>query len=352
MENCLVPRVRAELEKAVRCAKTIDERNRLCCILSYDKGKTVQEISAILWLDFNTVYKYIRDYQQNNKMKNDPRGGSPSKLSSPQEEDLKDHLKQRVYLYVKDIIAHIQQRYQVVYTRSGLTKWLKKQGFCYKKPATIPGKLCPQQQEEFIGKYKELRDNLAEDEEIFFVDSVHPAHQSQAVSGWILKGEQKHLQTTAKQHRVHYTGALALGKGEERHRIVYSQSATVNQETTIDFFKTLEEKTPGRVIHVICDNAMYFKGKKVKDYLSTSRIKLHHLPPYSPNLNPIERLWKIMRESVYYNKYYQDFNSFCGAIEQFFSEKIDQLSQKIKNRINDNFQCFKPNIISLVELVV
>lgn len=38
------------------------------------------------------------------------------------------------------------------------------------------------------------------------------------------------------------------------------------------------------------------KIKKLEEYLKTSKIQVHYLPPYSPNLNPIERLWKVMRE--------------------------------------------------------
>ncbi|WP_408633529.1 transposase [Parachlamydia acanthamoebae] len=46
----------------------------------------------------------------------------------------------------------------------------------------------------------------------------------------------------------------------------------------------------------MCDNGRSNKNKKVEEYLKTSKIKIHYLPPYSPNLNPIERLWKVLRQ--------------------------------------------------------
>ncbi|KIA76087.1 hypothetical protein DB43_AV00010 [Parachlamydia acanthamoebae] len=49
-------------------------------------------------------------------------------------------------------------------------------------------------------------------------------------------------------------------------------------------------------MHIICDNGRSNKNKKVEEYLKTSKIKIHYLPPYSPNLNPIERLWKVLRQ--------------------------------------------------------
>ena len=49
-------------------------------------------------------------------------------------------------------------------------------------------------------------------------------------------------------------------------------------------------------IHLIWDQAGYHICREVQEFLKTSRIKIHYLPPRSPNLNPIERLWKIMHE--------------------------------------------------------
>jgi hypothetical protein len=65
-------------------------------------------------------------------------------------------------------------------------------------------------QEAFIEKYEELKANLPEDHEIYFLGAVHPEFQSQSVYGWIKKGEVKTLPTTNKQYRLHFIGAIAL----------------------------------------------------------------------------------------------------------------------------------------------
>ncbi|QYF49086.1 DDE superfamily endonuclease [Candidatus Rhabdochlamydia oedothoracis] len=54
----------------------------------------------------------------------------------------------------------------------------------------------------------------------------------------------------------------------------------------------------------------------------SSRIKVHYLPPYSPNLNPIERLWKILKEKTVYNRYYETSVTFFQAIRGFFLEPV------------------------------
>ena len=71
-------------------------------------------------------------------------------------------------------------------------------------------------------------------------------------------------------------------------------------------------------ITVILDNARYYRSKVVAEYLQNSRIELMFLPPYSPNLNLIERFWKFFKKQVLYNQYYGTFRQFKSACE-FFS---------------------------------
>ncbi|WP_220017680.1 transposase [Candidatus Rhabdochlamydia oedothoracis] len=66
----------------------------------------------------------------------------------------------------------------------------------------------------------------------------------------------------------------------------------------------MEEKYPfAQRIVVICDNAAYYRSKIVANYLKTSRVEIKFLPPYSPDLNLIERLWRFMNKKVRNNRY-------------------------------------------------
>lgn len=96
-------------------------------------------------------------------------------------------------------------------------------------------------------------------------------------------------------------------------------------------------------MHIFCDNAGYYRNKAVTEYLQASKIKLHFLPPYSPNLNPIERLWKWMKEHVIYNTYYRGFQDFKAAVFLFFATitafAADSiLGQDIRRRVRDKFR--------------
>jgi transposase len=128
------------------------------------------------------------------------------------------------------------------------------------------------------------------------------------------------------------------------HNILVQEDKTLNAESMIRFFQKIEEAYPEkRKIHIFCDNAPYYRNKEVKQHLETSKISLHFLPPYSPNLNPIERLWKWMKERVIYNTYYEHFEDFKGAIFGFFAvlstvtvESV--LGQSLRSRVRDKFR--------------
>ena len=65
-------------------------------------------------------------------------------------------------------------------------------------------------------------------------------------------------------------------------------------------------------------NARYYRNRLVSEFLKTSKIQILFLPPYSPNLNLIERLWRPLKKIVLYNQYYEKFTDFRSAILNFF----------------------------------
>jgi len=144
-------------------------------------------------------------------------------------------------------------------------------------------------QTKFIQEYKQLKETLGAGEEIYFMDAVHPEYQSKAVCGWIKKCECKTLQTTGKPSRLHFARALSL----ERMQFVVNEYESVNGHAIIDFFKKLENESTATTFQVILDNTRAQKNKKLDKFLET-KIKGHDLPPYSPNLNSIKRLWKVL----------------------------------------------------------
>jgi transposase len=78
------------------------------------------------------------------------------------------------------------------------------------------------------------------------------------------------------------------------------------------------------------------RSKTVQEYLQTSRVELIFLPPYSPNLNLIERLWRFMKREILYGTYYLTFKEFKMACEKFFRE-LGSYEKKLRSLLTENF---------------
>lgn len=333
MERKLTRKQREELLASHRVERDGRVRDRIKAVLAYDDGYSYSEIAKILLLDDETIRRHVEDYFCKVKLKPE-NGGSNSLLNEKETLKLKEHLKETTYLYVKNICAYVKAVFGKSYSISGMRKWLHSQGFRYKKPHGVPAKANKEEQKKFISKYKRLKANTGGKEPIFFMDSVHPEHQTRLSYGWILKGERKEIAMTGRQYRLNLIGGICL----DGHKILYKQVEKVDGDSIAHFLLDLRKANPGRYkIHVILDRAGYHRDGRLKKLAKKLAIKLHYLPPYSPNLNPIERLWKIMHERVTNNKYYKTFSDFTEAILGFF-KTISRHKKLLRTRITDNFQ--------------
>ena len=150
-------------------------RDRIKAILLYDSGWTPQEIAEALLISDQAIREHVREYQESHKL-TPMSGGSEEKLSEEQSQKLAAHLEAYTYLYVKDITAYVETTFKVSYSVPGMTHWLKRHRFSYKKPAVVPGKANLEQQQAWLQEYEKLRLGLSEDETIGFIDGVHPTH--------------------------------------------------------------------------------------------------------------------------------------------------------------------------------
>jgi len=146
---------------------------------------------------------------------------------------------------------------------------------------------------------------------------VHPQHNTTCTKAWIKVGQEKTIKSNTGRQRININGAY----NPVTQDIIVQEEETINYEAIISLFKNIEKYYPDKnTIYAYADNAKYYRNKNVTAYLKTSRIKLIFLPPYSPNLNLIERLWKLMRKEVINNKYYEKYKEFREAIWEFFEE--------------------------------
>lgn len=118
-------------------------------------------------------------------------------------------------------------------------------------------------------------------------------------------------------------------------------SKTINAVSTVALLEQIEAAYPAaKKITVILDNARYYRSKVVAEYLKNSRIELNFLPPYSPNLNLIERFWKFFKKQVLYNQYYETFSQFKSACEGFF-DNLESYHKQLRSLLTENFEIIR-----------
>jgi transposase len=306
-------------------------RDRIKAVLLINEGYKYEQVAKILLIDDDTVRRHVQEYLDSEKLKANNKG-SESKLNHQQTNQLIEYLQNNTFMNVKPIIEYVKNRYGIKYSRSGMTVWLKQHKFTYKKPHPIPAKFNNQKQEEFIKLLTELK---SEGNPLYFLDATHPEHQSKLDYGWIYKGIDKAILTTASQKRVHILGALAYPSNE----LTMVEDETINSQTVISILEKLKfQHPPTAIINCVLDNAKYQKSIVIKEYITkNSNIRLHYLPAASPNLNLIERLWKFMHKHVTNNCYYEHFEGFRYSILSFL-RNLDNFKDDLKSLLTFKFQ--------------
>lgn len=134
---------------------------------------------------------------------------------------------------------------------------------------------------------------------------------------------------------------------------------TVTNDTYItavevcEMLRKVSAEYPGKAVHIVLDNARYQKCEAVRNLAAELGIILQYIPPYSPNLNLIERLWKFVKGELR-SKYYDNFSEFQNKIDAIIDSTAKENLPKVKKLINNKIQLFddmKPIAKNTLELV-
>ena len=319
------PDQRTRLTRQARTNKDAKTVKRILVVLALADGYRIQEVAKLFLLDEDTVTRWRNKYRKRRTATDwlaTVHKGGTNKLTQEQCHELGVYVDAELITDAAIVVQYIKAHYGQDYTVNGATKLLHRLGFVYKQTTLVPGKLSEAAQAVFAGEYQKLKAKLPDNEVILFGDGVHPSHNVHATKAWIKKGEQKKVPTNTGRKRLNINGVLDIEKMET----VVHFAETLNAQTTMELFDKIQATYPDkRRIHLIVDNARYYKNKELQAYLckQSCRIKIHWLPPYSPNLNFIERLWHFLKKYIISIKRRQTFKEFEADIRDFFEHLGD-----------------------------
>jgi transposase len=328
--------------------QTRDKRlaDRIKSVIALADGREYAEVAAILLLDETTLRRYVERFQEAgvDGLLECHYSGGVSDLTLAEQQALTHYLVDNTLPTASAVVAYIKKKYQVTYTPNGVTKLLHRLGFSYKKPRVIPGKVNLEKQAEFIKEYESIKTGLGKADSIHFMDASHPTHNTTPAYGWIKKGKDgdKCIPTNTGRARLNLHGTLNL---ETKDTTVIT-AETVNYQTVIETLNRLIKKYPHGKIHLILDNASYYHSQEVTAWRRHhTRVKLHFIPPYSPNLNIIERLWLYYHKRVTHNRYFPRYEDFRQATLYFFRH-LKRYETDLTKLLTDNFQTYPATAVA------
>lgn len=202
----------------------------------------------------------------------------------------------------------------------------------------IPAKADPDAQAAYLEH--ELKPRLEQAQTgqrvVFFVDAAH--FVLAPFLGFLWSLARVFIRAPAGRQRFNVLGALNAVTHE---LITVTNDAYITAETVCELLRKLAALNLGRPISVFLDNARYQKCALVMATAASLHIELCFLPPYSPNLNLIERLWKFVKKQCLYSRYYTDFTAFKAAIVECLSQTHTTHKIALDSLLTLRFQLFK-----------
>jgi len=305
---------------------------RIMAIFAVNEEYTYSEISLILKVTEEAIRLWVKKFLTEglNGLKTKIIPGRKSKLTKSQKKELSQIIEEGPHKagfhagcwrspMVQTIIF---ERFGIFYSVHYISQLLKNMGFSYQKAKFISDHIDPEERTKWLEiKWPEIV-KLAEKKnaQIMFGDESSFPQWGSLSYTWARKGKQPVVKTSGirKSYKVfglidYFTGRFYC-KGHE---------GRLNSETYAAFLKDVLSKTRKHII-LIQDGAPYHKSKLMKDFFEKHqrRLTVYRLPSYSPDYNPIEMLWKKIKEKEIHLHYFPTF-------------------EDLKNKVNDALLRFK-----------
>jgi transposase len=227
----------------------------------------------------------------------------------------------------------------LIVSRRTVERALRASGWRYKRLSKVP----PNDKPTKAFKKKRLSEiiafiNEAKNKEavhILFGDESHFSTQPYVQRAWGRVGEKNQIMTVKKRESCTIFGAL----NAVTQKCYWKTAKKGNAGTFIEFLRQLKQTFSTGKIMLILDNASIHRSKKVQAFLKKNTwIEILHIPPYSPELNPIERFWGWLKAKIYSKKEFSNLNMLIKKVRKLMWHYNED---RLVKRINFEFEMYK-----------
>ena len=298
-----------------------------------------KDIKRLEQISENTLLGYLREYQEGGVERlKEIRFHSPTTELEQHRTTLEAYFQEHPPASVKEASAKIEELTGIKRSPGRVRIFMRKIGMKLRKVGMLPAKADIEAQEKFVKE--ELEPRIAEAHKgnriLYFVDAAH--FVLAPFLGFLWSFTRLFVKAPSGRQRFNVLGALNALTHE---LLTVTNSSYINSDSVCNLLLKLSEASTGVPITVVLDNARYQRCKKVQEYAASLGIELLFLPPYSPNLNLIERLWKFVKKKSLYSRYYEKFQDFKTAITSCLSKTDTEYKQELDTLLTLNFQTFE-----------
>jgi transposase len=318
---------------------TEKNKTKLLVIRMHHEGGNHGFIAKVLNLHANTITNYIKEYSKGGLAGTlEDRYYRPSSSLEPFLQCLKCSFRAAPVADAKQGVARIESLTGIRLSESQARRFMKGLGMKIRKACSIPGKANPQLQFEFYTStlLPKLKEAGCGERKVFFVDAAH--FVMGAFLGMIWCFARVLVKTPAGRQRYNVLGAI---DSHSQELISIRTTENINSLSVVALLDKIHKKYPDTEVTLVMDNASYQRCYFVRDHALNLGVELLFLPSYSPNLNLIERLWKLTKRRCLTNRYYADFKAFCGAIDKCLDDLSGPLKEELTSLMRLNFQFFQ-----------
>ena len=317
---------------------SLQEIKRISAILAVAAGASVPSVVQVLQVSAESVRSWIKKYLLDGcaALKSKKKPGRPVKLTKTQRKELIKMIDQgpgaNGYIsgcwrspMIQDLIF---KQFGVFYNARYISQLLKSMGFSYQKAKFVADKQDHEKREEWLNSTWPKIQAASEKSgaHILFGDEASFPQWGSLGYTWARQGQQPVVTTggTRKSYKVFglidYNSGKFFSKGHE---------GKLNGEAYIAFLQEVMAKTKKPII-LIQDSAAYHRSQLVKEFFAahTERLSVYQLPTYSPDYNPIEKLWKKIKQEGMHLNYFPTFDSLKDKV----NEMVEIFSQA-KNEV-------------------
>jgi transposase len=285
------------------------EALRVRAVRSVQDGESPENVARTLRVTPRAMYRWLALYRRGgwNALKAKPLAGRPPKLNGGMLKWLYNTVTQKnplqfrfqFALWTREMVAElIERKYGIRLARNSVGRLLAQLGITAQKPLYR----ATERDDTLVGKwlkteYPQIKKMAkVQGADIYFGDAAHIRSDHHAGRTWGKKGETPIVSTTGARYAMSLISAIT-SKG--RMRFMVKATGGVNADVFIEFLKRLLVGET-RKIFLIVDRGPAHRAKKTRAFVESlgGKLQLFFLPPYSPDRNPDELVWKHLKNDT------------------------------------------------------